>query len=299
MKNDFEVIVDDDIVRVFNTRSGLQACINLKEGGRLSKWFCGDMLIIADPPESIYEDSFASAILFPFANRMERGQYQVEGKSYQLTLNDRGQHALHGLVYNQKFDVINRQTDSNSAVVELVYSSEGSFEGFPFSYDLFLTYRFEQSKMRLEVSVVNTDLKSFPFSLGWHPYFYVPNRRRSKINMPIDRCVVMSQDLIPKTEIPTDEPFNETLGSLPFDHCFRVSPSCATLKMTDYEVIVTSSKPKSYMQIYTPNHDNFFAIEPMTSPGNSFNHKIGLQKLSPKETFHLHWGVEFNDSSKS
>ena len=39
MKNDFEVIVDDDIVRVFNTRSGLQACINLKEGGRLSKWF--------------------------------------------------------------------------------------------------------------------------------------------------------------------------------------------------------------------------------------------------------------------
>src|SRR5688500_4758386 len=48
--------------------------------------------------------SAGNPILFPFPNRVKRGSYTFEGKTYQLDINEtaRGNH-IHGLVANRKW----------------------------------------------------------------------------------------------------------------------------------------------------------------------------------------------------
>ena len=40
----------------------------------------------------------------------------------------------------------------------------------------------------------------------------------------------------------------------------------------------------TYLQIYTPEHRQSIAIEPMTCIANSFNNKIGFTELTPGKT---------------
>ncbi|MFQ6011520.1 MAG: hypothetical protein ACE5KG_05045, partial [Nitrososphaerales archaeon] len=52
---------------------------------------------------------FKGAKLIPFANRIRDGKYRFEGRSYKLPTNFPSQrHAIHGLLYDRKFNVKER-----------------------------------------------------------------------------------------------------------------------------------------------------------------------------------------------
>ena len=53
------------------------------------------------------------AILVPFANRIKGGEYEFNGKKYFLNKNSEG-NAIHGLVVNKRFEVINKSSNSFS-----------------------------------------------------------------------------------------------------------------------------------------------------------------------------------------
>jgi aldose 1-epimerase len=60
----------------------------------------------------------------------------------------------------------------------------------------------------------------------------------------------------------------------------------------EYNVKLTASEAITYLQLYTPPAVHAIAIEPMTGVSDSFNNKIGLKELYPKETFQIYWDLE-------
>ena len=60
-------------IAIKNKKNGLKAIINLSEGARLQSLILDNTSIIKEDKISNYKDSFASSILFPFANRIKMG----------------------------------------------------------------------------------------------------------------------------------------------------------------------------------------------------------------------------------
>jgi aldose 1-epimerase len=78
-----------------------------------------------------------------------------------------------GLVYNKTFEVVREDATETSASVKLVYHENNTSKGFPYTYAIYLEYVLTENTLDLNVEVKNTDSKTFPFTLGWHPYFLV------------------------------------------------------------------------------------------------------------------------------
>ena len=82
-----------------------------------------------------YQNSFKSSILFPFPNRIKDGVYLYGEQTYRLDRNDSVyDNAIHGLVYDRFFTFHKELNNTKEAKLELNYSSDGTFPGFPFSF---------------------------------------------------------------------------------------------------------------------------------------------------------------------
>ncbi len=278
---------------------GIDAIIELNQGGRLVKWVCMNNLVIGDPASSSYSESFAGALLFPFVNRLEKGTYQFEKKVYHVACNDQGKHALHGLIHDKPFQLKLVIAEEDRGQVDLEYHFDGHDLGFPFPFDIGLSYRFTQYGLSLKVTVANSGSSIFPFSLGWHPYFFTSDKNLSKLSMPTNQNVITNKELIFFGMEKTVDLFSSTIGDVSYDHGFKIRPASIVFDTPEHRLTITTSSSHAFVQLYAHEHQNYFAIEPMTSPGNSFNNQIGLLKLAPKETFDLNWNVQINQSFKT
>ena len=97
----------EDFIIVTNKTGSTKAEISLGNGGSISNLFINNKQIITDLAPLGYEKTYASSIMFPFANRINNGKYNFMGKEFQLHCNEKeSNNALHGLIYNKKFDLI-------------------------------------------------------------------------------------------------------------------------------------------------------------------------------------------------
>lgn len=295
MKNSFQISTESsDLLKIVNKDHQLNAIINLSEGGRLQEWTLCNNLIIGEPSDSTYSESYAGALLFPFVNRLEHGVFTDQDIAYQWPLNDQGRHAIHGLIFDKRFNFKTSHADEFCAKVVLEYRYKGDMNGFPFPFIIEVVYRFFKDGLRLDLTVINCGSRPFPFNLGWHPYFFTSNINQTKISMPRDKNIEINRQLIPQSMTTVEAVFSNFIGTDHYDHCYRVQPAEVSCQTPAMQFVLTSSSPQTFIQIYTPKDPNYVAIEPMTSPGNSFNNNIGLLKLSPNESFHLNWNIQIN-----
>ncbi|RSK41898.1 aldose 1-epimerase [Mangrovimonas spongiae] len=234
---------------------------------------------------------FASSILFPFPNRIKNGEYKFNDELYQLEKGspDIDSHnAIHGLVFNKNF-TIERQTENEIA---LTYSQQTLEKGFPFTFDISVTYTLTMSVFHIEVVVVNTDSKAFPFALGWHPYFETSNLENSELAIKSTEKFLVDDRMIPNGKTAINWNDFETINNQAFDDCFKLSSNEIQLKTPDYQIKISSSSKNNYLQLYTPEDRQSMAIEPQTAPANCFNTQEGLQILQPDDVYKLQWTVE-------
>ena len=91
------------------------ALICLAEGGRLRHFIFEYTTVIANETSQGYTQNYASAILFPFANRIKDGTYTYNDVQYVLDCNEiDNNNALHGLVYNKVFRCVDQSFGTNS-----------------------------------------------------------------------------------------------------------------------------------------------------------------------------------------
>ena len=59
----------------------------------------------------------------------------------------------------------------------------------------------------------------------------------------------------------------------------------------EYRFKLISTSKENFLQLYTSSQPNVIAIEPMTGAADSFNNKIGLQILKPKDNYSVEWNI--------
>jgi len=266
------------------------AQISLNQGGRLSNLVFEDIQVLADLEASTYEDNYASSILFPFVNRIKDGKYTFDNSKYQLSCNEGDKNnALHGLVYNKTFVCTKKVLTLNDASVTLQYKDNGKHLGFPFKFNIDLTYTLNEKGIILSVKIANKDKKNFPFSIGWHPYFYSKNLDNSTLNFSSNKKYVFDNQQIISgtTDLNIEMPFQ--LKAVTLDDCYQLKTNEIYFSTPEYRFNIESTSKENFLQLYTPEIRNVIAIEPMTGAADNFNNEIGLQTLQPNETYNMKW----------
>ncbi len=284
-----------NFIEVSDSNNKAYAKIDMTLGGSLQELTLDRKTIISSEHALPYEVSYASSILFPFANRIENGVYVFNGKNYQLEINQvEENNALHGLVYNKTFDVVHFASYKNEAVVHLRYIEKGEPMGFPFKYALTLSYIIKSNSVELIVEVKNTDDFSFPFTIGWHPYFVSRDLSNSYLNIDCNMKILVNNQQIPTHEESIAFPNELQIKDIQFDDCFKLNKNQVGFKTPDYKMDFSFSAKENYMQLYIPPSRKSIAIEPQSGAANNFNDNRGLKILHPQELFETRWKINVN-----
>jgi aldose 1-epimerase len=284
---------------VVSNNTGTKAVIYPTLGASLQQFYVNEKPIInniigtTEIPKLL--NSSCSAVLFPFANRINKGQYNYQGASYQLECNESSRgHAMHGLVYRQSFDLLSSTIHQDSASIEFEYQQDHLVTGFPFPFKTILTYTLKKDSLTLEVAIENTGTKSFPFSLGWHPYFYSTNLEESTLSMKSQQQIETDETMIPVGIQNNNFPNPLQLNQEQFDTGFILEAPEVYYKTPDYQLRMNIEQDmnKPYVQLYIPAHRQSIAIEPMTAATDCYNNNWGTRELLPQKKYSATWQLE-------
>ncbi len=275
-----------------NSDASSYAKIDLILGGSLQELKLLDKTIISNKNMPPYHQAYMSSILFPFANRIEDGTYNFNDITFKLHKNESsGHNAIHGLVHDKAFQLIEQDISEKYASVLVSYTETNPDLGFPFKYSISLKYVLSKDALELKVEIKNKDQKAFPFGLGWHPYFKTDDLQNTYLNINSSKKLLVNDKMIPIGEVNHDWNGFVKIEEKAFDDCFILNDKKVELKTPEYQFGFHFSTNENYLQIYTPNDRKSIAIEPQTAPANSFNSKIGLQVLMPEEIYNLNWKI--------
>lgn len=282
-----------DYIEIEDANQVSYAKININQGASLQLLSLNSTPVIKDLDPLPYSDTYASSILFPFANRIKDGTYQYKGETYKFEINQvEEKNALHGLVYNKTFKILNKNTTDDEASVILEYKELNVSKGFPYTYAIQLKYVFTKDSLNLSVSVKNTDAKPFPFTLGWHPYFYSSDLHSSTLIFNSTKKLILGDRNITTGVEDIDVVDVFEVKGKQLDDCYILDSNKIVFKTPDYDMEMTASSEDNYLQMYIPPKANTIAIEPTTGVSDSFNNGMGLQELQPNDIYNLEWAIK-------
>ena len=285
-----------NILEVKNSDNSVFGKIYLNLGASLQELTLGGEAIIQDLAPLTYDSTFASSLLFPFANRIKDGLYSFDNESFQLDKNqEEEQNALHGYIYDKTFKVIEEETSENTAKITLEYTELSKTAGFPYTYSIQVTYIFNNDTLSLQLNVKNTDDKTFPFTMGWHPYFISSNLSKSVLNFDCDQQVVIGDRNITTGVKEIDAKVALKIEDKQLDDCWVLNSDKVQFDTPKYKLNFSSDVKDNFLQAYTPPRLNTIAIEPTTGVSDSFNNKIGLQTLQPNEEHSITWKINITN----
>lgn len=268
------------------------ARICLDRGAALEALTLDSKVVIENLAPLEYKDTYASSILFPFANRIKDGKYAYKNQEFTFDCNEGGlNNALHGLVYNKTFSVISSDATENGAVVILKYTETEKLNAFPYLYTLLVTFTLTDKGLVLELGVENNDISSFPFTLGWHPYFVCQDLSKSSLNFSSSKTVQFDERMITKEVVDGKVAMPFEIKDQQLDNCYALDNGTVVFDTPTYKMNIESSADENYFQMYTPPRANTIALEPVTGISDSFNNKMGLKELEAGDNYSLNWKI--------
>jgi len=111
----------------------------------------------------------------------------------------------------------------------------------------------------------------------------------STLKFDSDKRVLLDKDLITENTEKYNSESKLKIENKKLDYCYFLKSNVVEFNTPKYKLAVHSSSDTGFLQVYTPPIENVIAIEPTTGISNSFNNKIGLQTLSPKEEYDISW----------
>lgn len=240
-----------------------------------------------------YRRYYPSSFLFPFPGRVSQGSYEYKGTRYQLPTNEGGRdNAIHGFIAEAPFELVEHSLGDEDAFLNFQYSYEGNYEGFPFPAQLNIGYQFIGRKLHVTFKITNTGTSSFPFGLGWHPYFIAEKLETSKLKFQASKQLTADEHQIPTGAKPNE--FKSTIESQVLDDGFLLDDRGVIFNATAYDLrMETFVTNHQYLQLYTPPSRRSIAIEPMTCEPNAFNSEKGLLELAAGEVFEWDIRLQF------
>jgi aldose 1-epimerase len=205
--------IGNDSVYAYTIKNshGLKAVVSNYGGTILELWTpdksgkSGNVVLGFDSLSGYLQKSnpYFGALIGRYANRISHGSFTIDGKTYTLALNDRG-NTLHGGL--KGFDkVIWNVNQVNDSSVALSYSSRDGEEGFPGNLNVKVVYTVGSANSLMIDYTALTDMKT-PVNLTNHSYFNLSAGRDStilgeEIKIFASRFTPVNDTLIPTGQV--------------------------------------------------------------------------------------------------
>jgi aldose 1-epimerase len=236
-------------------------------------------------------NGFKSAKLAPFPCRMNVGEYVFLEKKYKIEKHYIPPHAIHGIIYDNAFEILATHADEHHASAGLKLNYKGTDKGYPFSFELLVNWKLEvDNKLTVKSTVFHHNPHAIPYADGWHPYFTVGSSiDESNLQFGSDTMLEFDDTLLPTGNNIHDARFVDgtSMNGIFLDNCFELkgeNPKCI-LSNDTLRLIIQPDAAYPYLQIYTPPHRNSIAIENLSGAPDCFNNGIGLTLLQPEKHY--------------
>ncbi len=304
-----------------DTQSGIFACI-LPEHGALLNQFSFPARDGKSQVEVVagYSSSadlaknellfYRSAKLSPFVCRIDSASYRIGEKVYTFPRKFTDGSAIHGILSDKKFEVVETEADGTAAMVLLKHDYRGDNPGYPFPFTLSVKYTLkDKGRLELSTTVENLSTETIPLADGWHPYFSLGGTANDwHLLLNCNEMLELNEKLVPSGIRTESDMFRtmQPIGSRALDNCFiadpvRGSAPAAILFNPENKLRLSFFPEISYpfLQIYTPDDRLSIAIENLSGAPDSFNNGIGLIRLAPgkKQSFTVTYQLDQPESS--
>ncbi len=234
---------------------------------------------------------FQGAKLSPFVCRIKEGVYNFEGQQHKLNKYYHHREALHGLLYDAHFTVVEKGSTETSAIVKLAYEYNNSDAGYPFAYRAEIVYELKRAnRLTVATKIINQSPVAIPVADGWHPYFSFGKKvNEALLCIHSNTMVEFNENLLPTGKFLPSQQFNslQKIDNTAFDNCFVVNeneaqPACILRDAeSGFQLMIFAEKNYPYLQIFIPQNRECIAIENLSGLPDSFNNGIGLTILQP------------------
>ena len=245
--------------------------------------------------------------LAPWANRVQDGQWFLDGKKQQLDITEVARNnASHGLLRNASYALVDES--EHSVTLEATIFPQ---HGYPFLVRHRVQYLLAEDLGLVVRQTLANDAKApAPFVLGAHPYLRLGDVPVEDLVLTVSAGTQLLADerLIPRSSAPVQ-------GDTDFRAGRHIAPLSVDVALTGLQfdggrarhtlagpggqqVSLWQDESCQYVHVYVstiyPGRNRAVAVEPMTGPANAFNSGDGLRWLSPGESFTISWGIDYS-----
>jgi aldose 1-epimerase len=238
---------------------------------------------------------FACYPLVPFSNRIANATLRWDGDAFALPRYlPADPHAIHGNGWQRPWDIV--EVESGHALLELVHEPAGGHaHEWPFPFRARQAFELVDKALTLRLDIVNTGGMTFPFGLGWHPFF--PRAAAMELEIHTGGVWLTDATHLPTQHaaVPPDWDFTvpRAIGTTTLDHCFTGWRAPAMIRWPERGLAVEMSADAAcdHLVVFIPQDGDFIAVEPVTHMTDAFNRAAigqtdtGTRLLAPQASF--------------
>jgi len=239
-------------------------------------------------------------LLAPWANRLGRWGYEVDGVDVDLTgldLHDDGAGLpIHGTMVGQHGWQVATTTES-SLQARFDYGARPDLlRAFPFPHELVLDIDVADRCLRVATTIRATGDRRVPVSFGWHPYFALPaSRDRTLLRMPACEHRLLDGRGLPTGAAEPQSKEARPLGDRAFDDLYALGDDHRlSLEGGGRSVTVEMEEGYPFAQVYSPADADFGCLEAMTAPTNALV-SGGCPLVEPGNEFMARFSITLGD----
>jgi len=255
------------------------------------------------------DNPYFGALIGRYGNRIGKGKFTMDGKTYNLTINNGPNHLHGGNGFDRKFWNIEPIDTTAGPALQLTYESADGEEGYPGTLKAKVIYVLTD-KNELKISYEATTDKKTIVNLTQHSYFNLTGDAKTDILqhelmlnadkfVPVDKTLIPTGKLQDVTQTPFDFKTPTTIGSRiekkdqqlefggGYDHCWVLASANSDndpAVNNDPVLAATLYEPQSgrLMSVYTTEpgiqfySGNFLDGSNIGKNGVAYKHRFGL-----------------------
>lgn len=267
-------------------------CVELSlQGGGILSFQREGQALLAQP---LAAPGLASFPMLPFCSRIAQGRLDCSGIRAQLKPNfPPEEHAIHGFGWQRQWHLVRRS--ATTCTMELHHDASMSKQtGWPWIFMARQHFELTGDALSLSMTLNNLSGSSMPAGMGVHPHF--PLDEHTRVNMPCQGRVKMSQGFLPELAMFRDGAWIDPLEHLPWqqgglDQVYGWGKGLATITWLnqDWSLMIKADSSMPHWIVYAPIDEGFICVEPSSHFPNAINsgslsqHEGGMRLLTPGE----------------